>query len=114
MSDARTLTPTARRIAWRFLLPVQPSFVFDKVVLLGADSDLVDACVATGLARVVTATAGDGDADLVAVCSPAVARPKDVVKAAREGGLIYVEVDRRKRDTRRTTPRREREAGRDF
>ena len=106
MSDARTLTPTARRIAWRFLLPVQPSFVFDKVVLLGADSDLVDACVATGLARVVTATAGDGDADLVAVCSPAVARPKDVVKAAREGGLIYVEVDRRKRDTRRTTPRR--------
>jgi hypothetical protein len=106
MSNARTLTPTGRRIAWRFLLQVPPSSTFDKVVLLGADSELVDAFIATGMARVVTTTAGDGDADLVAVCSPVVARPNDVVKAAREGGLIYVEVDRRRSDTRLTTPRR--------
>jgi len=106
MSNARTLTPTGRRIAWRFLLQVPPSSTFDKVVLLGADSELVDAFIATGMARVVTTTAGDGDADLVAVCSPVVARPNDVVEAAREGGLIYVEVDRRRSDTRLTTPRR--------
>jgi hypothetical protein len=106
MSNARTSTPTTRRIDWRFLLPAPLSSTFDKVVLLGADSDVVDAFIATGLARVVTTKPGERDADLVAVCWPAMARPTDVVAATREGGLIYVEVDRRRSDSRRTTPRR--------
>jgi len=102
----KAASAAARRISWRFLLPVPPSFQFEKVVLLGADSLLVDAFVATGLGRDVGTKLGERDADLVAVCSPAVAVPTELVRAARPGGLIYVEVDRRRRGTRRTSPRR--------
>jgi len=106
MSKAPTLTAKARRLDWRFLLPVPPSHTFDKAVLIGADSDVVEAFVSSGVARVVSTAPGDRDADLVAVLCPAAARPDDVVNATREGGLIYVEVDRRRSGTRRTTPRR--------
>src|SRR3954467_7784734 len=107
MSQALSaVTPTARRIDWRFLLPVPPSFRFDKVVLVDADDDLVEAFEATGLAAKVHTTLGDRDADLVAVCSPAVARVRDLVNATRPGGLIYIEVDRRRIGTRSMSPRR--------
>jgi len=99
-------TSTARRIDWRFLLPVPRSHIFDKVVLVGADTDLFTAFAATGLGREVTTTTGDHDADLVAVCAPAVADPGAVVRAARPGALIYIEVDRRQASTRTMSPRR--------
>jgi len=44
MSQASSaVTPTARRTDWRFLLPVERSFKFDKVVLVDANGDLVEA-----------------------------------------------------------------------
>jgi hypothetical protein len=100
------VTPAARRIDWRFLLPVPPSFMFDKVVLVDADEDLVRAFEATGLAAKVDTRLGEHDADLVAVCWPSTANVKDVVNATRPGGLIYIEVDRRAHTSRALTPGR--------
>jgi Phosphotransferase enzyme family len=100
-----------RRLDWRYLVPQpvpQPeSSTFDRIVLLGADRDLVAAAVAIGLARQVTTTLRDDhQADLVAVLSPSRMDARRIMGALRPGGVVYVEVDRRRRGSRSLTAQR--------
>ncbi len=98
--------PVLRRLDWRYLIPTPPTFTFDRITLIGADDQLCHAVVAIGLAKEVSTTLGDHDADLVAVLSPARVVPGQIVNAVRPGGTIYIEVDRRQGGSRSVTPRR--------
>lgn len=96
-----------RRLDWRYLVPQPQSSTFDRMVLLGAGRDLVDAASAIGLAREVTTTlCDDHQADLVAVLSSARLDAPLVMRALRPGGVVYVEVDRRRRGRRSLTSQR--------
>ena len=96
-----------RRLDWRFLVPTPADSNFRRMVLLGGDRRLADAAVAIGLAgEVSTALERDSAADLIAVLPGADIDAADLTRAAAPGGVIYIEVDRRRRGSRLLTPHR--------
>lgn len=86
----------ARRLDWRFLLPMPPGG-FDHLILLGGDPALRVLAAELGIARRVSASLTEGDApDLVVVLHGASVDPRRVAAVLRPGGAWYWEIDRRR------------------
>jgi hypothetical protein len=96
-----------RRLDWRFLLPGPATDEIREVVLLGGEPGLCRRVEEAGFAeRVLTILPQRPTADAVIVMTASRERAREVMEALRPGGVLYWEVDRRRRGTRRTSPAR--------
>ena len=96
-----------RAIDWRFLLPGPVDRRFGRLAVLGGAHGLVARAMSAGIADdVVAELPGHGGADLVAAYADAPYGIPDIAGAVAGGGLLYLEVDRRRRGGRGTTPGR--------
>jgi hypothetical protein len=98
---------SARLIDWRFLLPVPRGGAFEHLILLGGSPAIVETVLELGVARrVSTAPAGDDEADAVVILAGATGSVNDAVRALRQDGVLYWEVDRRTPHQLSLTPAR--------
>jgi hypothetical protein len=96
-----------RAIDWRFLLPVPVDRTFGHLLVLGGPRGLVARAQGAGIARSVsTESSTPGTADLVAAYADAPQDIHDIARAVAPSGLLYLEIDRRRRGVRATTPAR--------
>jgi hypothetical protein len=95
-SDVRGV---ARRLDWRFLLPVANDAPVDRLRLLGGDASTGELIVECGVAGTVVTAADDGPVDAVVALR---GEPQDIermLSTLRPGGVFYCEVDRASRRT---------------
>lgn len=91
-------TPPAslRRADWRFLLPL-PDGDLGRLALIGGPPGLGARLLEEGLALQVVYHLGEGpQADVVAVLDGASLRLEEIAASLAPGGLLYIEVDRRR------------------
>jgi hypothetical protein len=94
-----------RRLDWRFVIPAPPEGGYDHLVLLGGPSALAEAALACGLARRVSrAIPASTPADAVVILRGADAALADARAALAPEGVLFWEIDRRRRDAP-STPR---------
>jgi hypothetical protein len=103
-------SPELRRLAFRLLLP-SAAAAPRRMVLLGADEVLLRAARSSGVAEIVSDRLGhepsSPPADLIVVLAEA-RRPRaaDIARELAPHGAVWWETDRRRRGSRRATPRR--------
>jgi hypothetical protein len=86
-----------RSFDWRFLLPDPRGEGFRHLVLLGAPEGAAGQGVALGLARRVSrALPDEPSADAVVVLAGAAVDPAEAARCLLPGGVLYLEVDRRR------------------
>jgi hypothetical protein len=101
------VTGSARRLDWRFLLPVADDDAFDSLRLLSDDPALADQITGAGLARtVLIGTQGAARVDAVVSLSGSPAELARALATLRPGGVVYAEIDRARRDWRGWSPAR--------
>ncbi|HEU4721978.1 MAG TPA: aminoglycoside phosphotransferase family protein [Gemmatimonadaceae bacterium] len=106
--EARSQTPAPLRAAdWRFLLPLIPGETPDHLALVGGVPGVVERATELGLARRITeGLPPPGSADIVVAAADAPDAVEEIAGAVADGGVLYLEVDRRRRGYRATTPAR--------
>jgi hypothetical protein len=94
---------------WRFLLPGNSTRPYDLLVLFGGQPGLASRLADVGVARrVVAPHANAPSADLVAVLRDSRSSLREAAALLRPGGVLYLEVDRRRPATVGLTPGRAR------
>lgn len=98
LSDRDELLQASRRVDWRFLLP-HPDLT-DTAVVAGADPQLVQSIRSLGIPVTILDSANRSDClgrfSVVVACTPNGDELVSAVQAARCGGSVYVEIDRRR------------------
>ena len=96
-----------RSVDWRFLLPVPPDTHFPHLAILGGPPGVLARAQLTGLTDSPTdALPAQASAYAVAAHGDAPYTITEIAASIRQGGLLYLEVDRERRGIRETTPAR--------
>jgi hypothetical protein len=96
-----------RRLDWRFLLPSPGNVPFGRLLLVGGDLAIVDAVIASGLARSVCQEFDPAAKyDAAALLEGADVPLAELIKCLGLDAPVYVEVNRRLRPWRLVTPGR--------
>lgn len=92
---------------WRFLLPVPPGGRYQLMAVVGGSPPLLDYLLRSGCTdRITDVLPDDSSASAVVILPDAPVAPRRLASALAGGGALYLEVDRRLRGNRRSTPAR--------
>lgn len=104
--DATRGASPLRSADWRFLVPLPPDARFRHLVLLGGRAGRVERAVSLDLGEVVTSRLpGRREADAVVAYHDAPETVAQIAGAVARDGVLYLEIDRRRRGRRTQTLR---------